>query len=118
MVERLLQAKRAWATVGFAGQYVADIPSDLLVRVLTEALADQPKNAKDGNEGTMFQHYVTRIFDKLDKDPTVAQDKIAGLEWSYWRVLEFSNRTPRALPKFMATFPAVLRASAFDGLSR
>ncbi len=90
---------------GFAGQYVADIPSSLLVRVLTEALADQPKNAKDGNEGTMFQHYVTQIFEKLDKDPTVDQDQIAGLEWSYWRVLEFSNRTPRALPKFMASSP-------------
>lgn len=104
-VERLLQAKRAWATVSFAGQHVADIPSDLLVRVLTEALSDQPKKASDGNEGTMFQFYVTQIFEKLDKDPTVAQAQIAGLEWSYLNVLEFSNRTPKALPKFLASSP-------------
>jgi hypothetical protein len=105
IVERLLQAKRAWATVGFAGQYVQDIPSDLLVRVLTEALSDQPKKNTDGNDGTMFQFYVTQIFDKLDKDPTVVRDRIAGLEWSYLKVLEYSERTPRALPKFLASSP-------------
>lgn len=105
VVKRLLQAKRAWATASFAGQYVADIPSDLLVEVLTEALSNQPKKATDGNEGTMFQHYITEIFDKLDSDPTVGQDQIAGLEWSYLRVLEFSNRTPKALPRVLATSP-------------
>jgi transcriptional regulator with XRE-family HTH domain len=117
VIERLLQAKRAWATVSFAGQYVADIPSELLVRLLAEALSDQPKAAA-GNEGTMFQHYVTLIFDKLDKDPTVALDKIAGLEWSYLRVLEFSNRTPRALPKVLATSPQLfeqLLSAAYRG---
>jgi hypothetical protein len=105
VVERLLEAKRAWPTVSFAGQYAADFPSNLLVRVLTEALANQPKKATDGNEGTMFQHYVTQIFDKLDEDSTVAQGQIAGLEWSCMRVLEYSNRTPKALPKFLATSP-------------
>jgi hypothetical protein len=105
VVERLLEAKRAWPTVSFAGQYAADIPSSLLVRVLTEALADQPKKATDGNEGTMFQYYVTQIFDKLDEDPTVTQSQIAGLEWSYLKVFEYSNRTPKALPKFLATSP-------------
>jgi hypothetical protein len=103
--------------VSFAGQYVADIPSELLVRLLAEALSDQPKAAA-GNEGTMFQHYVTLIFDKLDKDPTVALDKIAGLEWSYLRVLEFSNRTPRALPKVLATSPQLfeqLLSAAYRG---
>lgn len=108
VVERLLEAKRAWPTVSFAGQYAADIPSSLLVCVLTEALADQPKKATDGNEGTMFQYYVTQIFDKLDEDPTVTQSQIAGLEWSYLKVFEYSNRTPKALPKFWR-----LRRSSF-----
>jgi transcriptional regulator with XRE-family HTH domain len=102
-VERLLQAKRARPTVHFAGQYVADIPSSLLIRALTEALSDQAN--RDGNEGTMFQHYVTLIFEKLDNDPTVTEDLIARLEWSYLRLLEYSNRTPRALPKLLATSP-------------
>jgi hypothetical protein len=105
IVERLLQAKRAWATVDFAGQYVVDIPSDLLVRVLTEALSDQPKRTTDGNEGTMFQYYVTLIFDKLDHDRSVTEDQIARLEWSYLKILEYSNRTPTALPKLLATAP-------------
>lgn len=105
MVEYLLQAKRAWATIQFAGQYVMDIPSGLLVRVLTEALSDQPKKVTDGNEGTMLQHYVTLIFDKLDHDPAVTTDQIARLEWSYLKVLEYSNRTPKALPRLLATSP-------------
>jgi transcriptional regulator with XRE-family HTH domain len=103
IVERLLQAKRARATVHFAGQYVADIPSDLLIRVLTEALHDQPTG--DGNENTMLEHYVTLIFDKLDNDPSMTEDQIARLEWSYLRMLEYSNRTPKALPKLLATSP-------------
>ncbi|HEY1746965.1 MAG TPA: helix-turn-helix transcriptional regulator [Xanthobacteraceae bacterium] len=118
VVERLLQAKRAWPTVSFAGQYVTDIPSSLLVQVLTEALAYQPKRATDGNEGTMFQHYVTQIFERLDKDATVDQGQIAGLEWSYLRVLEFSNRTPKALPKVLATSPELflkLLSAAYRG---
>ncbi len=92
-VERLLQAKRARQTVHFAGQYVADIPSSLLIRVLTEALSDQPTG--DGNEGTMFEHYVTLIFEQLDNDPNVTKDLIARLEWSYLRLLEYSNRALR-----------------------
>ena len=102
-VERLLQAKRARQTVHFAGQYVADIPSSLLIRVLTEALSDQPTG--NGNESTMFAHYVTLIFEKLDNDSTLAEDVIARLEWSYLRLLEYSSRTPRALPRLLATSP-------------
>src|SRR5262249_21945164 len=103
--ERLLQANRAWATVQFAGQHVLDIPSDLLVRVLNEALSDQPKNPTDGNEGTMFQHYVVLIFDKLDHDPSVTEDHVARLEWSYLKILEYWNRPPKALPKLLAPSP-------------
>ena len=105
MVESLLQAKRAWATVQFAGQYATDIPSGLLVRVLIEALSDQPKKATDGNERTMFQHYVTLILDKLAHDRSVTEDQIARLEWSYLKLLEHSNRPPTALPKLLATSP-------------
>ena len=101
--ERLLQAKRARQTVQFAGQYVADIPSSLLIRVLTEALSDQ--STGDANESTMFEYYVTLIFEKLDNNSTVTEDQIARLEWSYLRLLEHSNRTPRALPKLLATSP-------------
>ncbi|MGA3310142.1 MAG: helix-turn-helix transcriptional regulator [Xanthobacteraceae bacterium] len=103
IVERLLDAERARETVHFAGQYVADIASALLVRVLTEAVSAKPEG--DRNEGTMFEHYVTTIFGKLDNDSSVAEADIARLEWAYLRLLEYSNRTPRALPKLLATSP-------------
>ena len=103
IVERLLIAKRARETVHYAGQYVADIPSDLLIRVLTEAVSGKPTG--DGNEGTMFEFHVTTIFGKLDNDPSVQEADIARLEWAYLRLLEYSNRTPKELPKFLATSP-------------
>lgn len=107
VVERLLAAKRARATVHYAGQYVADIPSDLLVRVLIEAVSGEPA-ADDINEGTMFEFYTTTIFEKLDRDSSVDKAVIARLEWSYLRLLEHSNRTPKELPKLLATSPRFL----------
>jgi transcriptional regulator with XRE-family HTH domain len=104
VIERLLEVKRARQAVQFAGEHIADIPSGLLVRVLTEAVSDSPVG-EDGNESTMFQHYVTTIFEKLDNDSSVAQADIARLEWAYLRLLEYSNRTPKALPKLLATSP-------------
>jgi transcriptional regulator with XRE-family HTH domain len=103
VVERLLEAKRGRATVHFAGQYVADVPSDLLVRVLTEAVSGEP--GSDANEGTMFEYYTTLIFEKLDKDSSVDKAVIARLEWQYLKLLEYSNRTPKDLPKLLANSP-------------
>ncbi len=104
VIEHLLVVKRARQSVHFAGLYIADVPSDLLVRVLTEAVVDTP-DGRDGNEGTMFEHYVTLIFEKLDNDNSVAEADIARLEWAYLRLLEHSNRAPKALPKLLSTSP-------------
>jgi hypothetical protein len=94
----------AGSSAHFAGQYIGDVPSDLLIRVLTEAVSEKPKD--DGNEATMFEHYVTLIFDKLDNDSSVTGAEIARLEWAYLRLLEHSNRTPKALPKLLASSPS------------
>jgi transcriptional regulator with XRE-family HTH domain len=103
VVESLLRAHRAREAIHYAGQYVRDIPSDLLIRVLNEAVSGKP--SKDGNENTMSQYYVELIFQKLDKDPEVLEDRISLLEWKYLQVLEYSNRKPSALPKLLATSP-------------
>jgi hypothetical protein len=103
VIENLLQAHRARQAVQYAGQYVRDIPSDLLIRVLNEAVSEKPP--EEGNESTMVQYYVELIFQKLDKDPSVSEDRIALLEWKYLQLLEYSNRKPSALPKLLATSP-------------
>ena len=48
IVERLLHCEtRPRETVHYAGQYVADIPSDLLIRVLTEAVSGQANRGRE-----------------------------------------------------------------------
>jgi hypothetical protein len=103
VIEQLLEAKRAREAVHYAGQFVREIPSNLLIRVLNDAVAEKPSG--DGNEGTMFQYYVTQIFSKLDNDDSISEDQIARLEWAYLQLLEYSDRKPKALPKLLATSP-------------
>lgn len=103
-VEHLLAAKRAHATIQYAGHYAAEIPSHLLIRVLTDAVSAEPTG--EPNDGTMFQFYVTTILEKLDNDSSVDKAEVARLEWSYLKLLEYSNRAPKELPKFLATSPS------------
>ena len=104
IVERLLKAKRARAATSYAGHHFEHISSDLFIRTLTHALAEEPPKA-NGNDSTMFQHYVTNIFEKLDQDSSVAVNDLARLEWGYLRLLEHSNRQPKTLPKLLAISP-------------
>jgi hypothetical protein len=103
MIERLLQAKRARDAVHYAGQYVQELPSALLIRILSEAVSSE--GSDDGNEVTMFQHNAILIFEKLDHDVAVEREQIARLEWAYLKLLEYSNRTPKELPRFLSTSP-------------
>ncbi|MEJ2376373.1 MAG: hypothetical protein P8Y71_13475 [Pseudolabrys sp.] len=103
VIEHLLSAGRAFHAIQYAGHHLKDVPSKLFIRVLTEAVS--AKASEDANENMMFQHYVERIFEKLDKDSSVPEDEIAKLEWSYLKLLEFSSRTPKTLPKLIATSP-------------
>jgi hypothetical protein len=94
----------------------------MLIRALAEAVSSEPSS--DSNDATMIQYYVTLIFEKLDNDVEVPEGEIARLEWAYLRVLEFSNREPKALPKYLATSPkffvellsTVYRGENEDGL--
>jgi hypothetical protein len=103
VIERLLAANRAYHATHYAGQHVKDVPAKLLIRVLGEAVQAEP--SKESNDNVMFQHFVEKIFEKLDNDSAVTESEIARLEWAYLKLLEFSNRSPRTLPKLLATSP-------------
>jgi len=103
VIERLLVANRAREATHFAGENVQSVPSEMLIRVLSAAVRGKPNG--DGNENSMFQHYVTIIFEKLDQDSSVREEDVAKLEWIYLKLLEHSNRTAKTLPKILATSP-------------
>jgi hypothetical protein len=59
----------------------------------------------DRNDATMFRHYIVEIFKYLDQSGEVSDVQLAGLEWSYLPLFEFSDRPPRMLQKALATEP-------------
>lgn len=100
------------------------LPSAVLMEVLEQAARQPFDKAADGNEATMFQHYVAETLSELDARDDIDRDALAMLEWNYLRVLEHSHRPPKVLlsvlseqPKlFIEMLSAVFKASAESGI--
>jgi hypothetical protein len=105
VIEKLIGVGRARDAVHLAGRNLQDVPNDLHVRVLTEAVSAEPSRGDDGNEATMFRYSVEEILQKLDAASDVSKDQIARLEWSYLKLLEYSRRPPKMLHGLLATSP-------------
>ena len=104
-VGRLLNVGRAKEAIHLIGhQLHKDLPVELVVRVLTQAV-QEPWTASDHNAATMFRHHVVEIFKTLDKSEEISDAQLAALEWSYLPLFEFSDRPPRMLQKALATEP-------------
>jgi hypothetical protein len=83
------------------------LPSDLLVEVLREAVRQPFENNGDGNEATMFQYYVGEILQVLDARSDVDTDILVSLEWAYLAVLEYSDRPAKELLRALSEQPAL-----------
>jgi hypothetical protein len=104
-VERLLKAGRARQAIHLIGhRHHKTLPVELVVRVLAQAV-QEPWTDLDRNDATMFRHYIVEIFKYLDQSGEVSDVQLAGLEWSYLPLFEFSDRPPRMLQKALATEP-------------
>jgi transcriptional regulator with XRE-family HTH domain len=104
-VERLLKVGRAKQAIHLIGhRHHKNLPVELVIRVLAQAV-QEPWTDMDRNDGTMFRHYVVEIFKYLDQSGEVPDVQLAGLEWSYLPLFEFSDRPPRMLQKALATDP-------------
>jgi transcriptional regulator with XRE-family HTH domain len=117
------RARHALALVGRRDKK-GRLPSAVLLEVLEQAARQPTENPADGNEATMFQHYVTETLTELDTRDDVDRNALAMLEWNYLRVLEYSRRPPKVLlsvlseqPKlFIEMLSAVFKASAESGI--
>jgi transcriptional regulator with XRE-family HTH domain len=104
-IRKLIAVGRARHALQLAEQGSKDqLPSDLLVEVLLEA-AHQP--TENDREATMFQYYVTEIFQVLDGRSDVDMDTLASLEWTYLPVLEYTSRQAKVLLRALSEQPAL-----------
>ncbi|MEF0865184.1 XRE family transcriptional regulator, partial [Rhizobium sp. BR 318] len=97
-VRKLIQTGAPLRAVGLASRMrESDLPSDLVIEVLTEA-AKQPFTGDPGhNELGMFRHHVAELMQILDNRDDVEREALATLEWNYLEVLEHSQRPAKAL---------------------
>ncbi len=117
------RAHHALALVGHRDKK-GRLPSAVILEVLELAARQSIESPAEGNEATMFQHYVTEVLTELDTRDDVDRNVLAMLEWKYLRVLKYSSRPAKVLlsvlseqPKlFIMMLSAVFKASAESGI--
>ncbi len=104
IVEKLIAVNRSRDAVRWLGHRISGESSGkLLVRALRAAARTEPEI--DSNDVTMFGHYVGVILDRLENDPSVGEDIIVKLQWSYFQTLRYSQRRPHILHRALARHP-------------
>jgi hypothetical protein len=104
--EQLLGVGRARAAIRAVAGSRRKLPSDLVSRLLAQAVSESWQQANDGNEPVMFQWSVCQLLRRLDEDSDVMDADIARLEWIYLPLLERSERPPVVLHRWMSKQPS------------
>ncbi len=99
---RFGQACRAIEFIGINGVQHFDAP--LLLRALREAAPELISSEAPANS-TMFSYYIGLIFDRLIADGSVPREQLVALEWTYFGVLEHSDRRSSLLDGALAASP-------------
>jgi DNA-binding XRE family transcriptional regulator len=124
-IRRLIDVGRARHALPLTGSGAKkDLPTGLVIEVLTEAARQPFEDTGDSNEATMFQHYVAEALGILDEREDVDRDALVMLEWNYLQILEHSRRPAKVLlralseqpPLFIQMLSAVFRPSEESGL--
>ncbi|AUW47192.1 hypothetical protein CUJ84_pRLN3000054 (plasmid) [Rhizobium leguminosarum] len=99
------RARHAIHLVGLRSHKGMKLDSNLLVRTLKEAAQEPVDSETDGNEATMFQHYVAEILTDLDKREDLDTNEMLMLEWMYLPLLEYSQRPAKMIMRELASNP-------------
>ena len=100
------------------------LSSAIILQVLELAARQSVEYPTDGNDLTMFQHYVTDALTELDTRDDIDRNAVAMLEWKYLTVLEYSRRPAKVLLSVLSEQPSlfimmlsvVFKASAESGI--
>jgi transcriptional regulator with XRE-family HTH domain len=109
-LEKLISVGRARHAVHMAGFQFHDgkeIASDLMVRLLLEAVRQPIDKDIHDNDKSMFQHYVIEILKRLDEAKDVSTETMLELEWIYLPLLERSQRLAKVIMKELASNPGL-----------
>ncbi len=107
VVEKLIEAGRARASVHFIGYHLhggTTFASELLARALFEAGSQPVESELDGND-QMLQYYAEEIFKRLDEAKDVSTDTLVKLEWLYLPLFEHSQRKAKWVMAELASNP-------------
>lgn len=99
---RFGQACRAIEFIGINGVQHFDAP--LLLRALREAAPELIRGDAHA-DSTMFAYYTGLIFDRLIADVSAPREELVALEWTYFGVLEHSDRRSSLLDGALAASP-------------
>jgi hypothetical protein len=105
VVGNLLAVNRARDAATLAAYRGSGLPSEIVVRILTEAAREQLRDGTGSNDHSMFLFSVEELLQRLDKTDDVSEDQVARLEWTYLAMLEHSRRPPVVLHKTLSTNP-------------
>lgn len=105
-IRRFNAADRAPASLQLIGSRLeVDLDPKLIVETLHLALKTVHEASEDTNEPVMRLHYLTRILAHLEAHPDVGDDVVVLLEWSYFRMLRYSERPSPVLHRELARSP-------------
>lgn len=105
VIGKLFAAQRgAAALTRVAAHPRIALTSELIVAILRHPSTKDASRLTGG--ATMYQHYVLTLFKRLDDDPSASIQEVIGLEWTYYRMLEHSERPARRLQRALATDPS------------
>jgi hypothetical protein len=78
-----------------------------ILRVLRDPSTVKPADERtDIGNPTMVSYYIAGAFRRLDADGSVTEDELVGLEWTYFNVLQDSERPAKTLHKALSKSPA------------
>jgi hypothetical protein len=89
----LMRARRSDAAIKAGFNRLGDLPTKLLCWLLKRLLAEINTNAMQIDSMTNF--YVEKIFEEIDQRKDVSDSAVAGLEFSYFFMIEHAHRPLR-----------------------
>ena len=105
VIGKLLAVNRAREAASLAAYRGKELPSAMVVEILTEAAREQLREGSASGDHSMFLFSVEELLQRLDQANDVSEDQVAGLEWTYLAMLEHSRRPPVVLHKTLSTSP-------------
>src|SRR5580658_6368060 len=110
VVDRLVNVGRACDAVHWLGLNIAQpiaqpIESSIVIKALCAAADSNGAIHVKQRRDPMFSYYVGLLLDRLEQNPNVSEAELAGLEWSYFQILRYSERPARLLHRALARDP-------------